>query len=65
MDLQKEISPELFSEVKSHYESKSYSNAIIDAMKFLTDLIREKAKLDGDGANLVGQAFGGKAPPIN
>lgn len=64
MDLQKEISPELFSEIESHYESKSYSNAIIDAMKFLTDLIREKAKLDGDGANLVGQAFGGKAPPI-
>jgi len=64
MDLQKEISTELFSEVKSHYESKSYSNAIVDAMKFLTDLIRDKAKLDGDGANLVGQAFGGKAPPI-
>ena len=64
MDLQKEISPELFSEVKFHYESKSYSNAIVDAMKFLTDLIRDKAKLDGDGANLVGQAFGGKAPPI-
>lgn len=64
MELQKEISPELFAAVKSHYESGSYSNAILDAVKVLTELIREKAKLDGDGANLVGQAFGGNAPPI-
>lgn len=64
MELQKEITPELFAAIKAHYESGSYSNAILDAMKVLTELIREKAKLDGDGANLVGQAFGGNAPPI-
>lgn len=64
MDLQKEISPELQTAIKVHYEAALYSNAIIDAMKVLTDMIREKARLDGDGANLVGQAFGGSAPPI-
>jgi len=64
MELQKEITPELFDAIKAHYGSDSYSNAILDAMKALTELIREKAKLDGDGANLVGQAFGGNAPPI-
>ncbi|MFH0811591.1 MAG: TIGR02391 family protein [Pseudomonadota bacterium] len=64
MELQKEITPELFDAIKAHYESGSYSNAILDAMKVLTELIREKAKLDGDGANLVSQAFGGNAPPI-
>ncbi len=64
MELQKEIIPELFDAIKAHYESGSYSNAILDAMKVLTELIREKAKLDGDGANLVGQAFGGNAPAI-
>ena len=64
MELQKKISPRLFAAIKTHYESGSYSNAILDAMRVLTELIREKAKLDGDGANLVGQAFGGNAPPI-
>ena len=64
MEIQKEISPELFAAVKSHYESCSYSNAVLDAIKVLTELIREKAKLDGDGPNLVGQAFGGNAPSI-
>ncbi len=64
MDLQKEIVPELHTAIKVHYEGELYSNAILDAMKVLTELIRTKSKLDGDGANLVGQAFGSNAPPI-
>src|SRR4030042_7075085 len=64
MDVQKEIAPELWTAIKAHYEAGLYSNAILDAMKVLTELIRVKSKLDGDGANLVGQAFGGNAPPI-
>ena len=64
MELQKEITLKLFDAIKAHYESGSYSNAILDAIKVLTELIRDKTKLDGDGANLVGQAFGGSAPPI-
>ena len=64
MEIQKEIEPELYEAIKIHYEAGLYSNAILDAIKELTELIREKAKLDGDGANLVGQAFGGTSPPI-
>lgn len=64
MDIQKEINPEIYTTIKVHYDAFLYSNAIIDAMKVLTDLIRSKAKLDGDGAALVGQAFGGSSPPI-
>lgn len=64
MELQKEIAPELHGAIKVHYDAGLYSNAIIDAMKVLTELIRTKSKLDGDGANLIGQAFGGNAPPI-
>lgn len=64
MDLRKEIAPKLYTAIKVHYEAGLYSNAILDAIKELTELIREKTKLDGDGANLVGQAFGGNAPPV-
>lgn len=62
--MQKEISPDLQAAIKVHYEAGLYSNAILDAMKVLTELIRAKSKLDGDGATLVGQAFGGNSPPI-
>lgn len=64
MELQKEIAPELHGAIKVHYDAGLYSNAILDAIKILTELIRTKSKLDGDGANLIGQAFGGNAPPI-
>lgn len=64
MELHKEISPELQTAIKVHYEAGLYSNAILDSMKVLTELIRTKSELDGDGATLVGQAFGGNAPPI-
>lgn len=64
MEIQKELIPELYSAIRTHYESGSYSNAIIDAMKALTELIRTKSKIDNDGANLVGQAFGGNSPLI-
>lgn len=64
MELQKEISPELQAAIKVHYEAGLYSNAILDAMKVLTELIRTKSKLDGDGVTLVGQALGGNSPPI-
>lgn len=64
MELYKEISTELQTAIKVHYEAGLYSNSILDAMKVLTELIRAKSKLDGDGATLVGQAFGGNSPPI-
>ena len=64
MELQKEILFELQTAIKVHYEAGQYSNAILDAMKVLTDIIRAKSKLDGDGALLVGQAFGSNSPPI-
>ena len=43
----------------------SLAGKIVDVdQKSLTNLIREKSELDGDGATLVGQAFGGSSPKI-
>jgi len=64
MDVKKDISSTLQTAIKVHYEAGLYGNAVLDAMKVLTETIRAKSKLDGDGANLVGQAFGGNAPLI-
>ena len=64
MDLKKEILPLLYQHISIHYENGLYSDAILDAVKALTDLVRTKSKVDGDGASLVGQAFGGRTPPL-
>lgn len=58
------VSGELYNTICSHYEAGSYSNAILDGLKHLTSVIRSRSKQDGDGASLVGSAFGGQKPII-
>jgi len=64
MELEKGILKDLYLTVKSKYENQLFSDAILDSIKYLTNLIREKSKTDGDGVNLIGQAFGGQSPKI-
>lgn len=64
MDLKTNIEQELWDIIEKNYENRSYSSAILDAMHLLTDTIRNKTGLEGDGSSLVGQAFGGDNPKI-
>jgi uncharacterized protein (TIGR02391 family) len=64
MNLQTHIRNELWSAISNTYESGNYSHAILDAVHFMSDLIRDKANVDGDGPVLVGQAFGGELPRL-
>lgn len=64
MNLQTSIKRELWNAISKSYESGVYSSAILDAIHFLTDTIREKSGLDGDGHSLIGQAFSGDSPKI-
>lgn len=47
-----------------NYEAENYTGSILDAIFKLTDTIRNKTGLEGDGASLIGQAFGGGDPCI-
>jgi len=58
MGLEASIKSELWAAVERSYLSENYSHAIKDAMSFVTDIIRDKSGLDGDGDSLVGQALG-------
>ena len=62
MNLETLIKPHLWSAISSAYKAKNYSHAILDAMHLLSDLLREKSGLDGDGHRLVGAALGGPSP---
>lgn len=64
MNLQTKLDERLWDAIRSTYEASNYSAAILDAIHFLSELIRERSGLDGDGANLVGRAFGGKTPVL-
>lgn len=64
MDLNDIVSEDIYSVIKNKYDNQLYSDAILESIKYLTNIIREKSKLDGDGAGLIGQAFGGQSPKI-
>jgi uncharacterized protein (TIGR02391 family) len=62
MNLQTLIDSRLWQAIGSRYEGGDYTGAILDATHFLSDMLRDKAGVGGDGVVLVGQALGGKSP---
>lgn len=64
MDLRNGIRSDLWETIQKNYDNESYSNAILDSMYLLTETIRNKTGLEGDGSSLVGQALGGSNPKI-
>lgn len=62
MDLAPLIKKPLWQAISNTYESENYSHAILDAMHYLSDVLRDKTGLDNDGEKLVGAALGGNSP---
>jgi len=64
MNLQTHIRNSLWLAIQSTYQAGNYSHAILDAMHYLSNVLREKTGVDGDGTTLVGQALGGDSPRL-
>lgn len=64
MNLQTQIRPDLWEAISKTYSAQNYSHAIVDAMHHVTNLLREKSGLDGDGIPLISQVFGGDTPRL-
>lgn len=64
MNLQQEIDNALWVAVRRSYEAGAWSNAIIDAVNFLSESLRVRSGLQSDGTALAGQALGGKNPKL-
>jgi len=62
MNLETEIDSELWKNIQTQYENRNFTGAILNAIYYLSNLIREKTGLESDGVSLIGQAFGGKSP---
>jgi uncharacterized protein (TIGR02391 family) len=64
MNLETSIDAKLWGAVRVSVESRRFCAAVLDAIHLLTDIIRDRSGLDGDGVALVGQAFGGSSPKL-
>lgn len=64
MNLRTQISDRLWEAIASAYEAGNYAHAVLEAIHVITDVLRDKSGLDGDGNQLVGQALGGENPKI-
>ena len=61
---QSNVSERLWKAIAANYESGDFKGAILDGMQVITEVLREKSAVDGDGGALVGQALGGENPKI-
>jgi uncharacterized protein (TIGR02391 family) len=64
MNIRETVSPDLWDAISKPYESKVYSGAILESIHFLSNILRERANVDGDGISLIGQALAGDSPRL-
>ncbi len=64
MNLETRLDQRLWDAVRTSIEARSFSAAVLDAIHALSDLIRGRSGLEGDGVALVGAAFGGSSPKL-
>lgn len=64
MNLKSLIREDLWSSVKDTYEASNYSHAINDGMIHLSNKLREKGDVDGDGVDLVSKTLSLSSPKI-
>jgi uncharacterized protein (TIGR02391 family) len=64
MNLKTNIKEDLWLTISNSYESENYRNSILDAMQYLSYLLRDKSGVDNDGAKLVSDAMNGNNPKL-
>jgi uncharacterized protein (TIGR02391 family) len=64
VNLETKIDESLWNAIQASYSAKNYTSAILDAIFYLSNVIRERTGLESDGVALAGSAFGGKNPKL-
>lgn len=64
MNLETLLPESLWEAIRINYEKRDFTAAILDCCYFISDLLRQRSGVDGDGATLIGQALGGANPKI-
>jgi len=64
MNIETKINESLWNAIQNSYSSRNFTASIIDAIFYLSNVIRERSGLESDGVALIGGAFGGKNPKL-
>lgn len=64
MNLETQLEPRLWESIRESIEARKFTTAILEGIHLLSEVIRERSGLEGDGVQLVGDAFGGNAPKL-
>lgn len=64
MNLETRLDPRLWEAIRESIEARKFTAAILDAIHILSEVIRERSGLEGDGVALIGGAFGGATPKL-
>jgi uncharacterized protein (TIGR02391 family) len=64
LNIQPALDPQLWTAIENNYQSGNFTGAIQDSIYFLSQLIRDRSGLDGDGAALISAALGGETPKL-
>jgi uncharacterized protein (TIGR02391 family) len=54
----------MWEAIRINYEKRDFTSAILDCCYFISELLRQRSGVDGDGVPLVGQVLGGPHPKI-
>ena len=54
--LQASIDERPWTAIENPHQNGNYSGAVVDSMHFVTELIRDRTGLNGDGQDLVGKS---------
>jgi uncharacterized protein (TIGR02391 family) len=58
MNLETHIEPSLWAAIRDSYRAGNYTHTIMDAISVVTEVLRDRSGLDGDGYTLAGRALG-------
>lgn len=64
MNLETFVNEDLWKAIRHNIETRNFTGAIQDSMYYLSEIIRQKSNLDGDGVNLISEAFNVNKPLI-
>ncbi len=64
MNISEILTEKLWNTIESDFNAEKYTNAIIEAMLYLSNILREKSGLEEDGVKLVNRCFSQKDPKI-
>lgn len=64
MNLETRLDVRLWDAISESMEARKFSTAVLDSIHMLSDVIRERSGLEGDGVALAGAAFGGTKPKL-